>query len=239
MKLVDRLREAAHTWGADLFGIGDLTGVRNAVAEQWGEEIAEYPRAVSLGIRLLHPIVDRLPSRAERAVALAYRHHIYSVTDGRLNVVATRIGGLLQDAGYRAWPIPPSEQYDEHLAGVFSHKLAARLAGLGWIGKNCLLITPGAGPRLRFATVLTDAPLEPAAGPLEPQCGDCSECADICPAGAITGRPFREDEPREARLDAAKCHDYLHAAAGEGAVAVCGLCMYVCLFGQRNRATTK
>jgi len=127
--------------------------------------------------------------------------------------------------------MPASEQYDEHLAGVFSHKVAAHLAGLCWIGKSCLMITPNACPRVRLATVLTDALLPPGA-PIESQCGTCAACQDICPAGAITGQEFREIETREARLDAAKCHAFIHAGTADGGVPVCGLCMYVCPFGR-------
>ena len=47
--------------------------------------------------------------------------------------------------------------------GHLSHKLVAHLAGLGRIGRSCLLLTPGAGPRVRLATVLTNAPLDPFA----------------------------------------------------------------------------
>jgi len=39
-------------------------------------------------------------------------------------------------------------------------------------------------------------------------CGDCVECVEVCPVKAFTGRPFREQEPREARYDAGKCERY-------------------------------
>lgn len=91
--------------------------------------------------------------------------------------------------------------------GLFSHKLAAHLAGLGWIGKSCLPVTPEAGPRVRWASVLTDAPL--AAGEqLEERCGECEACVEVCPAGAFSGRSFFSDEPRAARFDAFKCRYY-------------------------------
>jgi hypothetical protein len=66
------------------------------------------------------------------------------------------------------------------LKDVRAHKLAAHLAGLGWIGKSCLLLTEQFGPRVRFVSVLTDAPLE-AGSPLDKPCGKCQVCIDACP----------------------------------------------------------
>ncbi len=231
----DRIRDLALKLGADLFGVADLSLARKAILEQGGPEVAGYPRAISIGIELLHPIVDQLPRRALKAVAVEYRHHAYDIINDRLDMIASTLCSTLQHEGYRAFPVPASKRADdERICAVFSHKLAAHLAGLGWIGKSCLLITPHAGPRVRWVTVLTDAPLEPTGSPMEEQCGDCQECVDICPVGAFTGRPFREDEPREARYDASKCGRYhmeLEKATGLG---VCGMCLYTCPHGRRN-----
>lgn len=108
----------------------------------------------------------------------------------------------LQHQGYRAFPIPASKRavVDERVAAIFSHKLAAHMAGLGWIGKSCLLITPQAGPCVRWATVLTDAPMQATGYAMAERCGECRECVEICPQAAFTGRPFREDEPAGGKI---------------------------------------
>ncbi len=234
MDLDNQMKNSAESWGADFFGVADLSSARDAVLAQGGVDVSEYPRAVSIGIILLHPIVNQLPQRAERTVALGYRHHLYNVTDRRLDFVASRLGSVLQHEGYKALPIPASEQYDEHLCAVFSHKLAAHLAGLGWIGKNCLLITPEVGPRVRWATVLIDAPLEATGQPVEQRCGTCTQCEEICPINALVGQPFHKSEPREARFDAHRCDRYFDQMRKDGNVAVCGLCLYVCPYGRRD-----
>jgi epoxyqueuosine reductase len=235
MELENQLRVSATTWGADYFGIADLSLAHDTILEQGGTEITEYPHSVSVGIALLHPIVDQLLRREERAVAVNYRSHCYDVINARLDEIISRIAGLLQREGYRAFPVPATKRVDDdRICGIFSHKLGAHLAGLGWIGKNCLLITSDMGPRVRWATVLTDAALPTTGKPIDERCGDCRECLDICPVKAFTGQPFRAGEPRSARFDARKCDRYFSKMREKDVeTAVCGLCLYACPYGRR------
>jgi epoxyqueuosine reductase len=75
MDLEDQLRDSAMDWGADYFGIADLTPARDAILEQGGTEITQYPRSISVGIALFHTIVNQLFRRPDRAVAVSYRSH--------------------------------------------------------------------------------------------------------------------------------------------------------------------
>jgi epoxyqueuosine reductase len=237
MDMNHRIKEIAETWGTDLCGVADLSLAHDAILAQGGPVIAAYPRAISFGIVLPHTIVDQLPHRTNRAVAVSYRHHSYEVINQRLDFLVSRVSSLLQREGYHALPISAAKRVDdERLCAAFSHKLAAHLAGLGWIGKSCLLVTPEEGPRVRWATVLTDAPLPVTGKPMEERCGGCNECVEICPVHAFTGEVFRASEPRERRYDASKCDRYFIAMKRKDAeLAVCGLCLYVCPYGkQRN-----
>jgi ferredoxin len=54
---------------------------------------------------------------------------------------------------------------------------------------------------------------------------------EICPVQAITGRPFREDEPRVLRLDARRCEQYFQEMERSIGLPVCGLCLYICPYG--------
>ncbi|MBI5459413.1 4Fe-4S double cluster binding domain-containing protein [Methanobacterium sp.] len=229
-KLNENIKDLALKEGADFYGVADLTSARDFIRDQGGDEVASYPLAISLGIRIMDSIVDQLPHRQERKVAVNYRHHGYDIINRRLDLLASRVSSLIQNEGFHALPLPASERYDdERICAVLSHKLAARLAGHGWIGKSCLLVTPKFGPRVRWITILTDAPLEVTGRVMDEHCGECTECVDICPVSAFTGVHFKEDDPREVRYDARKCEKYLED--GEE-WAVCGLCVYVCPHGR-------
>ncbi len=218
--------------GADFFGVADLTLARDAIIEQGGNIVADYPRAVSIGIRLLDPIVDTLPTK-ERPAIQSYKHHCYDVVNIQLDLLTLKVSGEIRRAGYRAFPMSASARVsDEKICAIFSHKMAAHLAGLGWIGKSCLLVTPEAGPRVRWTTILTDAPLK-TGKPMDTRCGDCRECVDICPVKAFTGRNFIETEPREARYDARRCEKYMKGREASTGFFVCGMCLYICPHGKK------
>ncbi|MEW6750528.1 MAG: 4Fe-4S double cluster binding domain-containing protein [Candidatus Latescibacterota bacterium] len=231
--LDSRVRALALQLGADFCGVADLTAVQDQVQRQGGTLVSGYPRAVSVGVALLHALVDQLPDHRDPLVAAAYRHHGYDVVNLRLDQLAARLASALQAAGHRALPIAASQQADpERLCAVFSHRLAAHQAGMGWIGRSCALVTPQVGPRARWATVLTDAPLQPGT-PMDVRCGECRACVEACPAGAISGQAFRADQPREARLDAPACRRYQEEVKAAIGLPVCGMCLYACPHGRQ------
>ncbi|MEW6673384.1 MAG: 4Fe-4S double cluster binding domain-containing protein [Thermodesulfobacteriota bacterium] len=231
-KVQKQLAATAGGMGARFFGTADLTGVGETIAAQGGDYLSAYPRALSMGIVLADGIVDQLPRHKEPAVARTY-DYLYFTVNRALDRIALQISILLNRNGFQTHLVPASDKVDDiKMQGLFSHKLAARLAGLGWIGPSCLLITPDAGPRVRWVTVLTDALLAPGE-PMESRCGDCRKCVEACPPKAFTGRYFDPREHRDARFMVKRCDDYRrHLQSKVTGTRTCGMCVQACPFGQ-------
>ncbi len=231
-----RYADLARPLGADYYGVADLTPARAFIRAQGGDRVAWYPRAIAVGMVLQDSIVELLAD-GDDAGRILYRHAGYDVVNIAIDQIALRVANALQKDGYSAFPVPASKlTSDAMLVGIFSQKLAASLAGLGWIGKSCLLVTPDHGPRVRWVAVLTDAPLDPTGSPVAPRCGECTACVDACPVGAFSGRMFAEDEPRETRFDAAACDRYYKEMENSGKPNVCGMCLWVCPHGRKKNS---
>ncbi|GAB4254669.1 MAG: epoxyqueuosine reductase [Thermoleophilia bacterium] len=236
LRLESRLRNLAAAQGMYTLGVADMTPapVRAAVAASGGAWLAGFPRAVSVVCRLQDAVVDELPDHHRETVAArVYEFSIYKVVNPWLDQTAHLLAEEIQGSGFRAVPIPTSISVDAAgFQGAVSHKLAAHGAGIGWIGRSCLLVTPEVGPRVRLVTVLTDAPLA-AGAPNDTGCGRCRLCVEACPAGAFTGRAFDPAEPVETRMDVRACQTYRAEAEKETGVPICGVCVAVCPHGRR------
>lgn len=108
----------------------------------------------------------------------------------RLQQLAERIQTRIGPFGYRAFV---------DSAPVLEKALASQ-AGLGWIGKNTLLINKQAGSWFFLGELYVDLPLPVDAPHASEHCGRCQACLDICPTAAFVG-PYQ--------LDARRCISYL------------------------------
>jgi len=229
-----KLESLAKDMGATYFGIADLTPARQCISEQGGEFLAQFPRAVSHGFVLMDSIVNVLGSHNNVAALYTYRYHTHQAVNPRIDSISLLLAQAVDKAGFQAFIVPSSQGVGKtRLAGVFSHKLAAHLAGLGWIGKSALLITPKHGPRVRWGTVLTDAPLE-AGMPMDEMCKDCPVCVEACPVHAFTGQAFDRPRPRSEIFAAEACDHYQSEREQTLGVHACGMCVYICPFGRKK-----
>jgi epoxyqueuosine reductase len=87
---------------------------------------------------------------------------------------------------------------------VFERELARR-AGLGWYGRNTMMIHPRRGSYFFIGTLLRDFDLECDAPFTADHCGTCSNCVDACPTGALLGR----DADGAPVMNATRCISYL------------------------------
>jgi epoxyqueuosine reductase len=229
-----KLEPLAKEMGATYFGIADLTPARQRISEQGGEFLTQFPRAVSHGFVLTDGIVNTLVHHDNIAALNTYGYYVRQIINPRIDSISMILAQHLQNVGFQAFVVPSSQMVDRTvITGVFSHKLAGHLAGLGWIGKSALLITPEHGPRVRWGTVLTDAPLE-AGTPIDEMCRDCDKCVKGCPVLAFTGQAFDSPRPRNEIFAAEACYRYLRER--ETFYRVCGMCVYICPFGRNKRA---
>jgi epoxyqueuosine reductase len=146
---------------------------------------------------------------------------------------------LIHTLGYRAEPFPATvggRDLDvRNLRAAFQHKTAAARAGLGWVGKSALFISYEHGPRVRLVTVFTDMPLEVAAPVTVSECGDCIVCVRACPGGAVQGKEWWPERPREDLFDAHACFVEASRQLSERVgvnYPVCGICIAVCPEGR-------
>lgn len=210
------LEDLTSALGACLFGVGYVKDAKKEF--HFSDEIlSDLDYAISIGLRLSDPILEEIKD----APTKIYYHH-YRQLNIALDQMAFRVSNFIHSKGYKALPVPASQIIDwERQEGHLSHKDVARLAGLGFIGRNNLLVNPELGARFRLVSVLTDMPLESDA-PLELDCGACKACIDVCPAKAIKER--QED------FEHIKCYEKLREFRDKRIVDqfICGICVKAC-----------
>ncbi|MBN8550280.1 MAG: tRNA epoxyqueuosine(34) reductase QueG [Deltaproteobacteria bacterium] len=192
--------------------------------------LPEARSMVSLAVLYEQQAVLERPHGSGRVARYAWGNDYHSVLKARLvNLVRTleaQMGALITFKVFSD-AVPLLE------------RAVAERAGLGFIGKNSLLISPGTGSLFFLAEVLWDVEIEDSVLPvLAGTCGTCSRCIEACPTAAIVA---------DKTIDARRCISYLtiekrtefklweRRAIGEW-VFGCDVCQEVCPF---NHATLK
>lgn len=147
--------------------------------------------------------------KAILVLALPYENSEFGIRNSEFRIAAYALGADYHDV------VPPKlkelVQFIEERVGrpipnrcytdtgpILERDLAAR-AGLGWIGKNSMLIHPKRGSTFLLAEILLGIEIEPDA-PMSDHCGNCTRCLEACPTGCIL--PNRT-------IDSRRCISYL------------------------------
>ncbi|MBM4307260.1 MAG: epoxyqueuosine reductase [Deltaproteobacteria bacterium] len=216
-KNVEFLNGLCHQWGTSLLGTADLSLFKKEDVLLPAGTLDRLPFAISLGYHLSDSILEGI----EDAPTPHYFHH-YQRVNILLDTISLIVSSAIQEKGYQAMPIAASQIIDwKNQRGHLSHKHVARTAGLGWIGRNNLLVNGTFGSRIRLVTILTDLPLE-FNSPLRKDCGSCRACIKVCPVEAIKEKP--ED------FDHLRCYEQLRAFSKTLHFShnICGICVKTC-----------
>jgi epoxyqueuosine reductase QueG len=213
----EELKKFALKEGASLFGVARTSDLGEQHLTLAPQVVKGLGKAVSMAFRLSGRVLEDVVTGPTKLYFFHYQ---------RVNVVldelALKVTNFIQNRGWEALPIPASQIIDwEKQTAHVSHKHAARKAGIGWIGRNNLLVTPEFGSRQRLITVLTDMPLR-TDEPLPWGCGECRACVSSCPSGSIKENP--ED------FDHVGCYQQMRILVKAAGISqnICGLCVKAC-----------
>ena len=164
--------------------------------------------------------------------------YILNETYKRCTLIVEEIVEILKKYNIE-YCIPPATQSNEEtLIAPFSFKFAGILAGLGWIGKNDVLITEKYGPRVRLSAILIDVdPLSETPISANKCPPECTRCIEACPCHALHNRQWNITAKRDDLIDYHLCNRkrslYLETHYRKNS---CGLCMVACPIGLSNIA---
>lgn len=210
------LKKLTRSLELDLFGVADVSEIKRDFLFS-GKILEKINSCVCAGFRLSRGVLQDIENEPTRL----YFHHYRSV-NSLLDQAALKIARRIEKKGYLAVPVPASQIIDwQNQKAHLSHKKIGLLAGLGWIGRNNLLVNKRLGSDFRLVSILTDMPLK-TDRPVKEGCGECVSCVKVCPAGAIKKEP--------SSFDHLACFNKLKEFQKKRLVDqyICGVCVRVC-----------
>ena len=210
-----------------LWGIADLRGFSTPT----DENDQQLPVAVSFAIPMNPQIMAGIQDGPNSEYADEYKR-----VNSLINELAMELALGIRSRGFQSRSLAASERTDTiHVKGEFPHKTAATRAGIGWVGRNCQLITRSFGPWVRLGTVFTNMALACGVPQQRSFCGKCTRCVEACPANALKGTDWSPGLPREEIISVNTCDEwkkthYFQYHNGHN----CGICSAVCPYGLKT-----
>jgi epoxyqueuosine reductase len=217
MSIQTELTEQLNQHGVDFIRFVDITTLPQ-------EQNKGFPYAILFGITLTSEYIQEItnqPDYIQQKIKHGAIHRDeFHLKEKKTDRLADELADFLTRKGFTAY-----SQSEENLAQTGSyneaiqqtslpHKTIAHLAGMGWMGKHDLLVTPEYGSAISMCTVLTDAPLESVLySPEDSKCGDCQVCVDACATGALKGKTWDIQTSRDEIVNIAHCTTCLRCLA--------------------------
>lgn len=192
----------------------------------------EYTKAIVFGIALSDGYIREINTNPDHLKNLkasnGFDHDEFHVTEVKTDRMANDLAIFLNDLGYLSFSqseksIEKEGYYNANQKrSILPHKTLAWLAGLGWIGKHNLLVSPSYGCALSMCTVLTNAPIQTESYDAIPvQCGQCNTCVSVCETSALSGETWSPNKDRDDLLNVQAC-------------TTCLKCMMICPYNFRK-----
>ena len=213
--LKDYLKEA----GASKVGFADVEGLAS--------EFIDLPNGISLVLKLPKETMKFVENEDYEN----YWKHYHAQID-KLTEISLKGEEYIKNLGYDAFALTMKRnEWDmEKLLSILPYKTIATKAGLGWIGRSALFVTPEYGSAVALGAILTDMPLEFGAPVTDSECDECSNCQNACPVNAINPQKWNNRLNRKDIIDIETCKEYIlgQYKAGGG----CTKCMSECKLTQ-------
>ena len=246
-ELTRRIKDYALSHGSELVGVLSPESIDSTPSywigwqiQQKSKKTTDYMEDPSSILVLGYHAFDDI-----HEAQIAHNGEIEYPVYERMRLYARRVMRQLEKMGYDCIMYPFN----------LSQKKMAQLAGLGSMGKNSLIINPDYGPWIRLQSILTNAPLVPDKEYTRDLCGECTQCIDACPTGAL--EPYSVDPEKcligikEKDLARLIEEDLLYTAfrdtpdhvfkeymprLTENSVLMCTACQESCPYGREKRS---
>lgn len=173
-----------------------------------------FPFAILFGVKCSSGYLQKVsvnpnyvPEMVERNYFDDDEHYTHEM---EMYHISDLLANFIEKKGYRAYSLSEVNQIETNNfdgnKSMLPLKTLAIHAGLGWIGKNNLLVNREYGCCQTWGGVLTDASLNTlSVNHAIVQCGKCQICVDICQPNALKGKVWQQGITREEMIDVDKC----------------------------------